>query len=698
MHLSRDVAIAFYSGFREMSPIQSAAIEPIFSGSDTVIVSGTGSGKTEAAVAPLCDRLVRDRAKGVCSQLLYVTPMKALANDLVRRLGPPMERLGLTIRVRHGDSRDPDAAAADLIITTPESLDVMISTGGARFADVRVVVLDEAHQLLNNQRGLQLASLLRRVERRAVKPLQVVALSATMASPQTLWEFLRPHYPFSGVTVIEGGKTRQIEAVVRTLGHLSELPSIARALFADQPRKVLVFANSRRTCDSLGSVIGDALPAAKVFVHHSSLSPEARLENERRFVDTRQALCLSTSTLELGIDVGDIDLVVLYGIPSSLESFIQRIGRGNRRGATSRVICLVPPDSERPTLEAFLFLSLIRMGRSGNWSDCGAMRLYGAVTQQILSIVRENAGGFVRLADLAELFAPWTHLDRAAIDAIADALVSQGYCTRHDFKNRIGADEGFHVLEALRMLWGNFPSSASQISLKAHGRSVGSVPATNLRQIKVGTRLRFAGRRWQVLSVGSDAVHIIEDRGSGPCVDLSYRGTAPALDPVVLESCLEMLTTGTVAPGDIAKRDQERLVERAEALGKLLSPAQTPYSASSAGYAYITFGGRITNAVVAAWSGNPDAAVDELAIRSAQPIPFHSLPSDPQALEGLAHDALSRSQDATLYQNLLPDTFRRDEIVQAWTHPAVTARALRRLQSAMLSPSGSAIEAGALLQ
>ena len=174
-----------------------------------------------------------------------------------------------------------------------------------------------------------------------------------------------------------------------------------------------------------------------MFVHHSSLDRNARLEVERAFQESRRAICIATSTLELGIDIGDIDLVMLYGRPGSWESLLQRIGRGNRRSEKTNVVCLVSPDHGSLFLGALGFEALFSQFRSGRFERERPLDVYGAAAQQILSVLSEGNGAYQRVADLAALFSPWLHLARPAVEGILSALTLTDHVRAHGFRTSL---------------------------------------------------------------------------------------------------------------------------------------------------------------------------------------------------------------------------------------------------------------------
>ena len=215
IELSTEVGRAFYSGFSALRPAQRESVNPVVEGDDVLVLAGTGSGKTEAVLAPLVQRwLPAMRREPGCS-IIYVTPTRALANDLLRRIEPSMDSLGLRVGVRHGDRNDLcRTKKPELLITTPESLDVLLTSRNEALRSVRGVVLDEVHLIYNTQRGCQLGILLRRLEGFTGTSLQVVGLSATIAAPTHIWRFFRPG---QRVVAVRDEQAKPLDAYIRDI-------------------------------------------------------------------------------------------------------------------------------------------------------------------------------------------------------------------------------------------------------------------------------------------------------------------------------------------------------------------------------------------------------------------------------------------------------------------------------------------------
>ncbi|MBK8269386.1 MAG: DEAD/DEAH box helicase [Planctomycetes bacterium] len=321
--LDRRVATAFFGRFAQIRDLQLAAAKALLRGENLVMAAGTGSGKTEAVLAPLVSRFWRDAAKTSETFIVYVAPTKALVNDIKKRTRPPFATLGLNVSVRHGDRDDlVTGQPGQLLLTTPESLDVLLSRKDPALKSVRAVVLDEVHLLYNTQRGLQLSILLQRLRRTVPQDFQWAALSATIGELSHVRDFL--FGTNAQATMLRFPATRAIDAQILPIANVNGVASMVGRLSSSAPTKLLLFTDSRKECERLTSALSDVSSLKdSIFAHYSSLSAELRVETEQRFASSRTAVCLATGTLELGIDIGDIDAVSLWGAPANIESFLQ---------------------------------------------------------------------------------------------------------------------------------------------------------------------------------------------------------------------------------------------------------------------------------------------------------------------------------------------------------------------------------------
>ena len=327
-------AIVSRLGWSSLRPVQEAAGEALLAGDNAVILAPTAGGKTEAAMFPALSQLVETAPDGV--SVLYVAPIKALLNNQADRLGLYTEMIGLRRFVWHGDTpsharsqflREP----AELLMTTPESLEVMLVSPrvdeNRLFADLRIVVIDEVHALAGTDRGAHLMSVLERLARVSKHDLQRVGLSATVGNPEAILSWLRGTSKRSGRVVDPPRQPGRRHILVTHRQNLAQLSQDAATIA--RGHKSLFFCQSRSMTEAVAEYMKRA--GTTVFVHHSAVSREERQLAEERFHHGDDVCIVCTSTLELGIDVGDLDRVLQAEAPDTVSSFLQRMGRTGRR-------------------------------------------------------------------------------------------------------------------------------------------------------------------------------------------------------------------------------------------------------------------------------------------------------------------------------------------------------------------------------
>lgn len=385
---------ARYGGFTE---IQQRAIPQILAGQDLLLIAPTASGKTEAVVAPLVERYGQANT-GL--RVLYICPTRALVRDLYGRLANKLGELQLPISMKTGDTAPLKTdSPPTFLITTPESVDSLLTRHPRLFLTVEAVVLDEIHLLDGTVRGDQTRCLLRRIERirtyqQAERvPAQRVALSATVSDPTGLASrFLQ------NPTIVSVPHKRQMETeIVAMYGYADLVKGIA----GTSAKKILLFCNSRREVEQIAAYLRTYLPyQAAIFVHYSNLDAQLRQQIEKEFAEASVALCVCTSTLELGIDIGSIAQIALVGPPPSLSSFLQRVGRSGRRTGVSRVLCLARTPLEWVRFQGLL--DLCEQGSEADWQTTYAFRP-SVLAQQLFSLLKQSPTGAVRLADVEGL-------------------------------------------------------------------------------------------------------------------------------------------------------------------------------------------------------------------------------------------------------------------------------------------------------
>ncbi|MFB6490376.1 MAG: DEAD/DEAH box helicase [Thermoproteus sp. AZ2] len=342
-------------GYVSLTPAQERAIPVILSGAHTLLIAPTGSGKTEAALFPVFSKIL-ERGARECVEALYITPLRALNRDILRRISALAEMLGLRVAVRHSDvvqsaRREIYRSPPHLLITTPESLQILLLNRSVRRAlsCVKHVVVDEVHELVDSKRGVQLAVGLERLVELAGE-FQRIGLSATVGNKELVAGFLAGSMRRIEIVDVSAEKRLEVDVTAPTPSEedyaeaekldvtpetLARLRYIAEVIRGSKGG-VLVFTNTRDGAEFLAAKL-KALLGDVVEVHHSSLSRDHRIGVEERFKSGELKAVVATSSLELGIDIGHVGLVVQYGSPRQVVRLVQRVGRsGHRLDAVSR--------------------------------------------------------------------------------------------------------------------------------------------------------------------------------------------------------------------------------------------------------------------------------------------------------------------------------------------------------------------------
>lgn len=431
---------AFFGRFGRLTAVQRAAIPLISQGRDILLCSATASGKTEAVCAPLVERNIDHITPW---KILYVTPTRALVNDLYGRLADALKELGLTVARRTGDHHDMVCERAQVILTTPESFDSLLCRGktelGHVLADTVAVVLDEIHLLYGSARGEQVRWLLQRLRRLKKQAwekgwcrspaIQLVGLSATINNPELVLEAFIP----GGQPVVVKGK-REIECIAP----LQEPKGIIDGLLAyiaeaPQKEKILVFCNTRKDVDYLAYTMREELThhGYEILAHHGSLSQHIREQAEEMARKSDAVIIFATSTLELGIDIGDIDLVVLNGPAPNVSDLLQRIGRGNRRTNKTRV--LLCASNER---DALINTAMLEAARNGYLGDDTPGPNYAVARQQVASYIFQSPKGYRSLDKIQSLIDEC--VPGQPLQGLLDTLVTEGELVNDHGRIKLG--------------------------------------------------------------------------------------------------------------------------------------------------------------------------------------------------------------------------------------------------------------------
>ncbi|MDF5903594.1 DEAD/DEAH box helicase [Pseudomonas aeruginosa] len=352
-------------GWNGLRPLQEATIQPVLDGEHAILLAPTAGGKTEAASFPVFSRMLSESWEGL--SVLYICPIKALLNNLEQRLSYYGHLLGRSVALWHGDisaARKAKIVASppDILLTTPESLEVMLVSNKVDhqqlFANVRTVIIDEVHAFAGDDRGWHLLSVLERISVLAGREIQRLGLSATVGNPDMLCDWLAGSCNARRSVINPPAENNVIPDVqVDWVGSLKNAAVVISRLHKGEKR--LVFVDSRSKVEELAVEL--RCLGVATYISHSSLSLEERRAAEEAFSQGNDCVIVSTSTLELGIDVGDLDRVIQIDAPYTVASFLQRIGRTGRRAGSSRN-CLFLATKDDAFLRALALLQLWRKG------------------------------------------------------------------------------------------------------------------------------------------------------------------------------------------------------------------------------------------------------------------------------------------------------------------------------------------------
>ncbi len=567
-------AIVARLGWSSLRPVQEQAGDVLLAGCNAVILAPTAGGKTEASMFPTISALVTDPADGVGA--IYVAPIKALLNNQADRLGLYTEMVGLDRFVWHGDTptnerakflREPTA----LLMTTPESLEVMLVSRrvneGTLFADLRTVVIDEVHAVAGTDRGAHLMSVIERLAAVSKHDVQRIGLSATVGNPDAILAWLQGSSTRTSKVVDPPKKPGRRQLLVYKRDDINAIA--ADAAKVARGTKSLFFCQSRATTEAVAAQMRRS--GTEVFVHHSAVSKEERQHAEERFHHGTDACIVCTSTLELGIDVGDLQKVLQAEAPDTVSSFLQRMGRTGRRDdepANTTFFC----QTAEGVLQA---IALCELAKAGWVEDVDVQsRCWPVLIHQLLALALANDG--VTAEDA------WTHLakvpdfrgiHRAEFDRLINwmlkdrsLVLASGVLVLGPKAERRFGRRNFMELFAV------FSSPQSYAVQTPSGQPLGTLNQGFVDRLVDGVScFLLSGRAWAVKYIHHDDRRVVVEpapRGRKP----TWGGFLPQfLGRGVCQKILDVLTSdqafGYLAPDAVAV-----LAEQREEIGGVVEP------------------------------------------------------------------------------------------------------------------------------
>jgi ATP-dependent helicase Lhr and Lhr-like helicase len=560
------VAAWFEQAFRTPTDAQAAAWPSIKSGQHTLIAAPTGSGKTLAAFLAAIDGLVREGVAGTLrneTQIVYVSPLKALSNDIQRNLEAPLAGIREALKaqglpdieirtwVRTGDTPQSERAKMrknppHILVTTPESLYILLGSdsGRAMLATTRSVIVDEIHAVAPNKRGAHLALSLERLAALCGDQLLRIGLSATQKPIEDVAKFLVGAGPEGGPAprcrIVDTGHVRKrdlaleipsapLDAVMSNEVWTEVYDKVAQLI--DAHRTTLIFVNTRRMAERATRQISERIGEEHIATHHGSLSKEQRFDSEQRLKRGDLKALVATASLELGIDIGDVDLVIQLGSPRAIAAFLQRVGRsGHSVGGTPKGRLF--PLSRDELIECTALIDSVQRGELDRLII--PERPLDLLAQQIVAEVAAQEWTEDALFSRFRRAWPYRDLARADFDAIV-TMLGEGFTTRrgrrgalihHDAVNKELRGRRGAQLTALTS-GGAIPDNADfRVLLEPENHFIGTVNEDFAVESLAGDVFQLGNHSYRILRVERGTVRVEDAHGQPPSIPF-WLGEAP---------------------------------------------------------------------------------------------------------------------------------------------------------------------------
>ncbi len=577
-------------GWGTLTPVQEMALPVILEGYNVLIMAPTGEGKTEAALLPILSMMLQRQVEPV--SLLYITPMKALINDIYLRISWWASRLGFRVARKHGDTSTAERnrrlrEKPHILITTPESLEIDLDWAPKfreSYRNLQWVIVDEVHELLAGKRGAQFLLQLERLREIADRDFQVIGLSATVGDPEWTIRLLTgsSNRPWR---IVDPTTRKKPEITVRYAGGQGDpWYTVAKTIVEEIDKPSLIFVNSRYVAERVKAAL-EELGASDVFVHHSSVSAELREEAEEKLRNGELSGVVCTKTLEVGIDVGKIKKVIQIKSPGRVASLLQRIGRsGHTRYGTPRgaIIATDPLD----VLES---ISIASLAMEGKVEKTTISRIpLDVVAREIQGILLEK-----KRASIEEIYkilarSPASRITREEFERLVDYLASVGVVRREADSIRLGSTFykiwRFRNDKAARAWWSrDFSEFFSMINerdsftVKYGDKVIGFIDAIFVyRNLRVGDIIRLAGKTWAVKRIDDNSGRIDVEPSSSPAEVPLWRGEGPRRSYQVASRISEILELGPPRDVGISHVEEALIQEWSREYAKRGLPIPSP--------------------------------------------------------------------------------------------------------------------------
>ena len=614
-------------GWPGLRPLQSEAIGPILAGEHVLALAPTAGGKTEAAVLPLLSQIATEGWRGL--SVLYVCPLRALLNNLHPRLERYAEFVGLRVGLWHGDigagARNRIIAEPpEILLTTPESLEaILMSTRRDHiefFSGVRAVVIDEVHSFGGDDRGWHLLAVLERISALVGRDLQRIGLSATVGEPERLlrWMVGSSTGP-ARVVAPESGFNLVVPEV--TLDHVGSLANAAKVIsHLHGGEKRLVFCDSRARVEELSVELRTL--GINTFVSHSSLALDERRRAEEAFSQASNCVIVSTSTLELGIDVGDLDRVIQIDSPTTVAGFLQRLGRTGRRQGTVRNALFL---TTKPELELVRAAGLLGLWGSGYVEPVeGPPMPFHLLAQQILAyVLQEGSIARSRWTEVVGRLPVFAEAIESGLGVrILDHLVDEGMLFDDGSGMLSMGPSGEKSYGHRHFMDLTSAFTSNPLFVVRHGsKEIGFLdPVSLLTPDRGFATVLLSGHTWKITSVDWDrhfawVEPVVADGRS------KWMGESQPLSAPLCDAIRSVLAGQDPAGVVLTKRASEEL-ERVRSSFRWVQRGKTAVTYGESGMRWWTFAGLHANAGIMAGMGDllGGSSPDNLSIKLADAI------------------------------------------------------------------------------
>ena len=560
----KSVSDWFEKSFQTPTDVQSQAWNAIKSSRNTLIAAPTGSGKTLAAFLSAIDELVRQGINGTLqpgTQVVYVSPLKALSNDIERNLQFPLAGIkkelensalpafDIEVMVRTGDTPPPDRAhmikhPPHVLVTTPESLYLLLTSVNGRkmLSSVHTLIIDEIHALVGDKRGSHLSLSVERLEALVQRKLHRIGLSATQKPVEQVAQFLTGNSPDKKLDckIIDAGHARKLDLSIEIPG--SPLTAVmANEVWSEIYDKLihlitthettLIFVNTRRLAERLSHNLNEKLGPGYVLAHHGSMSKEQRFDAEKKLKSGALKALVATASMELGIDVGSIDLVCQIGAPRSIAAFLQRVGRSGHSVNKTPKGKLFPLTSDE-LVDCVAIMDAIQRGELDR--IIMPEKPIDVLAQQIVAETACQEFTEEELFTLVKKAYPYRDLSRKDFDEVI-TMLSEGFASRngrraayiyHDMVNeRIKARKGARLTAI--MSGGAIPDNFDyDVMLEPGNVFLGTLNEDFAIESIPGDIFKLGNNSWKILRIENGKVRVEDAEGQPPSIPF-WLGEAP---------------------------------------------------------------------------------------------------------------------------------------------------------------------------